>query len=254
MKKILSFMIALCLLMQVNINVTQAAPVVGKTSITSVKQVDRESVKVVWKNVKGVKGYTLQYKQNESQWISKNVKKASAILTGLNNGQTYQFRVCAYKNIKGKKKCGKFSVVKKKSIENYIYLTELYTPYNSSYYDPYTSGKFFEMGGMDQKNGFILGQNHSGVEKKANFNIEGKYSKLTFDVGKVDGASNHPYDGDFDVSIYSDGELIKTVSVEVEGLPVSIEVPLENTERLTFEVEEDACTLAGFSNVKLYFN
>lgn len=109
------------------------------------------------------------------------------------------------------------------------------------------------MGGVQQKNSFILGQDHWGVEKNANFNIKGKYSKLTFDVGKVDGASDHPYDGDFDVSVYADGILVKTISVQVDGLPITVEIPLENVERLTFEAEEEACTLVGFSNVKLCY-
>lgn len=131
--------------------------------------------------------------------------------SGLNDGTTYQFRVRAYKNVNGVKKYGKYSVIKKKTLQNYIYLVDVYRPYNSSYYESYTSGKSFLMGGEQQKNSFILGQDYMGVDKKANFNIEGKYSELFFDVGKVDGAYNSPYDGDFDVSIYSDGELVKNL-------------------------------------------
>lgn len=76
---------------------------------------------------------------------------------------------------------------------------------------------------------------------------------MTFNVGKVDGAYDHPYDGDFDVSVYADGILVKTIAVQVDGLPITVEIPLENVERLTIEAEEEACTLVGFSNVKLFY-
>ena len=109
------------------------------------------------------------------------------------------------------------------------------------------------MGGKEQKKSFVLGLDGVGIEKFANFNIDRKYNKLSFKVGKVDGASNHPYDGDLDVKIYSDGKLVKTVSVDIYDLPKTVNVSLKNTSRLTFEVEENACTLVGFSDVKLYY-
>ena len=253
MKKFLCFIVVLCLIIQGNIIAVQAAPTVKKTSIVSVKQVGKQSIKIGWKRVSGAKGYVLQYKKSGEQWKKKNTTKTSGTVSGLEKGMTYQFRVCAYKNVNGVKKYGKYSVIKKKAVQDYIYLVGLYTPYNSSYYEAYSAGKYFMMGGVQQKNSFILGQDHWGVEKNANFNIKGKYSKLTFDVGKVDGASDHPYDGDFDVSVYADGILVKTISVQVDGLPITVEIPLENVERLTFEAEEEACTLVGFSNVKLFY-
>ena len=62
-------------------------------------------------------------------------------MSGLEKGMTYQFRVCAYKNVNGVKKYGKYSVIKKKAVQDYIYLVDLYTPYNSSYYEAYSAGK-----------------------------------------------------------------------------------------------------------------
>ena len=87
----------------------------------------------------------------------------------------------------------------------YEKLDDTYEPYNSYNYEAYTNGNYFKMGGKEQKKSFTLGQDSSWDEKFANFNIEGKYNKLTFKVGKMDGAGNH---GDFDVKIYSEGQLV----------------------------------------------
>lgn len=252
-KRVLCFIMVLCLAIQVNTSQVSATPAIGKTSIISINQVGKKSMKIVWKKVAGAKGYVLQYRKRGKTWKNKTTKKTNFTLTGLQEGEKYQIRVCAYKNINGKKKYGKHSVIKQKSMLDYVYLVDAYKPYNSSYYEAYADGKYFYMGAVKQKNSFILGQDFTGVDKKADFNIEGKYSNLSFDVGKVDSACNSPYDGDFDVSIYLDGILTKVISVKVEALPVKVHVPVQNAERLTFEVEEDACTLVGFSNVKLFY-
>lgn len=91
------------------------------------------------------------------------------------------------------------------TVRDYVYLVDTYEPYNSYNYEAYTNGNYFKMGGKEQKKSFTLGQDSSWDEKFANFNIEGKYNKLTFKVGKMDGAGNH---GDFDVKIYSEGQLV----------------------------------------------
>ena len=194
----------------------------------------------------------MQMNMVETQAATKvgNTKITSITQTGK---KTYQFRMRAYKNVNGKKKYGKYSGVKKITVRDYVYLVDTYEPYNSSYYEAYTNGNSFKMGGKEQKKSFVLGLDGVGIEKFANFNIDRKYNKLSFKVGKVDGASNHPYDGDLDVKIYSDGKLVKTVSVGIYDLPKTVNVSLKNTSRLTFEVEENACTLVGFSDVKLYY-
>ncbi|UMY99907.1 fibronectin type III domain-containing protein [Roseburia rectibacter] len=184
---------------------TQAATKVGNTKITSITQTGKKSVKVAFKKVSGAKGYTLQYRTAGGSWKTKNVTKNKLTISKLSTGKTYQFRVRAYKNVNGKKKYGKYSGVKKITVRDYVYLVDTYEPYNSYNYEAYTNGNYFKMGGKEQKKSFTLGQDSSWDEKFANFNIEGKYNKLTFKVGKMDGAGNH---GDFDVKIYSEGQLV----------------------------------------------
>lgn len=253
LKKLFLCIMVFCLFMQMNMVETQAATKVGNTKITSITQTGKKSVKVAFKKVSGAKGYTLQYRTACGSWKTKNVTKNKLTISKLSTGKTYQFRVRAYKNVNGKKKYGKYSGVKKITVRDYVYLVDTYEPYNSSYYEAYTNGNSFKMGGKEQKKSFVLGLDGVGIEKFANFNIDRKYNKLSFKVGKVDGASNHPYDGDLDVKIYSDGKLVKTVSVGIYDLPKTVNVSLKNTSRLTFEVEENACTLVGFSDVKLYY-
>jgi hypothetical protein len=249
-KRVIIVMFIICMTLQANIVNFNASTTVGKTSITTVKQNGEQSIKVSWSKVSGASGYTVQYRLNGGKWHSKDSKKQTVVISNLNIDTTYQVRVRAYKNVNGKKEYGKYSVVKKIDIRDYIYLVSEYQPYNSSYYEEYANGKFFFMGGEKQKNSFTLGQEHWGVKKIANFNIQGKYATLSFKVGQIDGIDNRD---NFDVNIYSDGILLETISIESGALPQTVNIPLDNTERLTFEVEQNVCTIAGFSDVKLFF-
>ena len=252
LKKVVLLLLTLCLSIPVH-TVDVQAVTVEKTSIMSAKQVGKKSAQLVWDEVDGAKGYEVAYRVAGGKWTTKSTTKNYITISKLKVNKTYQFKVRAYKNVNKSVRYGKYSVPKKVKINKYVYLGNLYEPYNSSYYEPYINGNFIMMGGKKRLNGFTLGRNGIGVEKKADFNIEGKYSKVTFKVGKVDGADNHPYDGDLDVNVYADGVLVDTIVVKLDDLPQSISINLDHTERLTFEVEENACTIVGFSDVKLYF-
>lgn len=252
LRKVVLLLLTLCLSIPVHTVNVQAATV-EKTSIMSAKQVGKKSAQLVWNEVNGAKGYEVAYRVAGGKWTTKSTTKNYITISKLKVNKTYQFKVRAYKNVNKSVRYGKYSVPKKVKINKYVYLGNLYEPYNSSYYEPYINGNFIMMDGKKRLNGFTLGQDYSGVEKKADFNIEGKYSKVTFKVGKVDGAHNSPYDGDFDVNVYADGILVDTIVVQVDALPQSVSINLDHTERLTFEVEEGACTVVGFSDIKLYF-
>ena len=252
-KKVVLLLLTLCLAIPVHTVNVQAATV-EKTSIMSAKQVGKKSAQLVWDEVDGAKGYEVAYRVAGGKWTTKSTTKNYITISKLKVNKTYQFKVRAYKNVNKSVRYGKYSVPKKVKINKYVYLGNLYEPYNSSEsYEPYINGNFIMMGGKKRLNGFTLGFDCSYTEKKADFNIEGKYSKVTFKVGKVDGANNSPSDGDFDVNVYADGVLVDTIVVQVDDLPQSVSVNLDYTERLTFEVESDAKTVVGFSDIKLYF-
>lgn len=252
LRKVVLILLTLCLVIPVHTVNVQAATV-EKTSIMSAKQVGKKSAQLVWDEVDGAKGYEVAYRVAGGKWTTKSTTKNYITISKLKVNKTYQFKVRAYKNVNKSVRYGKYSVPKKVKINKYVYLGNLYEPYNSSYYEPYINGNFIMMGGKKRLNGFTLGMDCFYGEKKADFNIEGKYSKVTFKVGKVDGANNDPDDGDLDVNVYADGVLVDTIVVKLDDLPQSVSINLDHTERLTFEAE-NAATVVGFSDIKLYFH
>ena len=69
MKKFLCFIVVLCLIIQGNIIAVQAAPTVKKTSIVSVKQVGKQSIKIGWKRVSGARSEERRVgKECRSRW------------------------------------------------------------------------------------------------------------------------------------------------------------------------------------------
>lgn len=248
-KKTLICIIILSFVLSANAVNSLAANKLDKPSISSIKQTQKTSVKVSWGQISGAKGYQFQYKKSGGDWITKSTKKKSITVSELSTDTTYWFRVRAYKKEAKKNIYSKYSVLKKYTVRDYIYLVDIYKPYNSSEYTAYQNGKYFMMGGKKHKNGFTLGHDDFNCQKDANFNIEGKYSKLSFNVGKVDDDRDY----DFVANVYSDGNLIQDISIKAEGLPQSVDIPLDYTERLSFDASSDVSSLAGFSEVKLYF-
>lgn len=236
-----------------NLIIAEAVTSISTPQISSIEQLSKSELKISWNKVSGCRNYIIQMKSGDKWNSIKTLSGKSFTVSGLELGKTYSFRIKAYKEYKGRRIYSNYSNVKKIKMGNTIYLVNGYKPYNNSYYTEYKKGKSFKMGGENQSNGFTLGQDEWGVEKRAVFNIQGKYTRLSFNVGKIDNASNHPYDGDLNVNLYVDGILVKTIVVEVEALPQSVSVDIQNAKQLKFEVEEDACTIIGFSNVKLHY-
>jgi hypothetical protein len=246
LKKTLVCIIILSLVLCAGGTSSLAANKLDKPSISSIKQTKKSSVKVSWSKVSGAKGYELQYKISDGDWITKSTKKKSITVSELSTDTTYFFRVRAYKKNGNKIIYSNYSVLKKYTVRDYIYLVDLYEPYDSECYEAYQNGKYFMMGGKKQRNGFTLKYSSS----YANFNIEGKYSKIVFDFGMAD---NTNCKSDYVMNVLSDGTLIQDISGKAGELPQNIEIPLEYTERLTFERGNRADTLVGFAEVKLYF-
>lgn len=85
----------------------------------------------------------------------------------------------------------------------------------------------------------------------AKINLEGSYSRLTFNAGKIDGGRD--VDGILDV--YIDGELVDTFTLDSEGGLQSFEINLSYGSELTFELSPESGSSTpsfGFTNLTLY--
>lgn len=164
-KKVVLLLLTLCLSIPVH-TVDVQAVTVEKTSITSAKQVGKKSAEIVWDEIDGVNGYEIAYRVKGGKWTTKSTNRNCVTLSKLKVNKTYQFKVRAYKKTKKSVQYGKYSVPKKVKINKYIYIANLYEPYNSSYYDPYINGNFIMMGGKKRLNGFTLGEDCMYGEKK----------------------------------------------------------------------------------------
>ena len=125
------------------------------------------------------------------------------------------------------------------------YLIDIMEPYDKPYHYKAFSGDFntILMGGNEYKNGFTcLGY---GDEDKGNltyFNLQGKYSEISFTAGFVDGMSN------FDDVVVTfrtivDGNIVDSFDMKIGDLPVkrSIELP-EGANQLIFSVDSHMIT------------
>lgn len=254
-KKLFVLLVVFCLLIQCNIAPAYAAggSSVGKPSISTVKQTGKNKVKVSWGKVSGAKGYSLEYRKSGGSWKKKDTGKKSVSLSGMEQGTTYQFRVRAYKKVNGAKKYGKYSVTKKLKVNDYVYLVNLYQPYSKSYYEAYPNGQYFVMGGKKQKNGFVLRWEGG----RADYNIEGKYSEISFTMGRVDDSyylDRNFNDTTYGIEIYADGVLVDTLVANINGLPRKYTLSLDYAEQLTIKDDgKRALAEVGFSDVKLYY-
>lgn len=102
------------------------------------------------------------------------------------------------------------------------YLLDVCPPYQTQCVDLYTNenGKSLKMAGKSYTNGFKFW--NSGSEKFLLFSLDGKYSKMTFTLGHVDG--QHMEDVKF--QIFLDGKLAGEYFVPAEGLPKTYSIDL----------------------------
>lgn len=107
---------------------------------------------------------------------------------------------------------------------NTIYLMDVCPPYQTEEYEAYLSqdGESFEMSGKKYSNGFVLGSDQWGVEGYALFNLNGKYSDISFTIGHVDDTSMD----DQEVLFFVDGKLVKTMEIGASDLAKEISIPV----------------------------
>lgn len=122
--------------------------------------------------------------------------------------------------------------------------------YDGDNYKRYDGDNKFSVGGKEYRYGFTVGCDR-GIANfgpgYASFNLEGKYSKMSFDVGKVDG-----YKASATVIVTSQSGINESYPVSADSISQPIEIDVKNTEDLKITVDSDRTVEYGFFNIYLY--
>lgn len=119
-----------------------------------------------------------------------------------------------------------------------VYLLDVCDPYASSKYKEYVNGELINMGGTSYTNAFALEDGY------AIFNIDSKYSTLSFMLGHCDGTDMRSTT----VKIYCDGILKKQIDLKAEALPQKVTIDITGVNQLKIESSQ-YWTYYGFANV-----
>jgi len=116
------------------------------------------------------------------------------------------------------------------------YLVDVCPPYDGKRYKVYssTSGEFLQIGGKKYTNAFSLGETwySPNMDTMALFRLDGKYNKLSFEIGRVDDAGFT----DATLNIYLDGKLTESYDLKAEDLLRAIEIDLNGALQLKMEL------------------
>ena len=89
------------------------------------------------------------------------------------------------------------------------------------------------MGGNDYTNGFTC-QSYTGEGRVTYFNLGGKYKKLSFIAGIVDG---HDIYRETKISIIVDGKEVANFKLNNGDLPISCEAAIDNCKQLRIAIQ-----------------
>lgn len=103
-----------------------AAKKPAKVVIKSIGNDEEGNITVFWKKVSGASKYQVQTAENEKFTQGKqnktvSAKKRSAVISNLKIGKSYYIRVRAYRTVKGKKRCGKWSDSEYVNVKGKVY-------------------------------------------------------------------------------------------------------------------------------------
>lgn len=116
-----------------------------------------------------------------------------------------------------------------------VMLVEDISCYSSKNFD---ERKDLVLGGDPVRGGFTL---QGFVGDYCAFNLKGEYKHLSGIIGNEDGPSS----GDFELSVYGDGDELATYSIKAGKLPVDISLDIQGVKELKFEVIK---TYAGYTD------
>lgn len=253
MKKLISMLMCFCMVITVSsivpttIEAKSKKVKVSKPKISSVTRVDTTTLKIKWKKVSSVKGYQIYYKQSGGKYKKlATLGKSKSFYTHkkLKVNKKYFYKIRAYKVKNGKKYYSKFSSVKALKTTNYLLaLTQPYAKGGECCYVVNSPDSFY-MGSERYTNGLTI----AWADYFCAFNLKGKYSKISFTCGNVDG-----YTEEGALHVLSDGECVKTIIVEECGLPKKYVIDIEKAAKLEFRTDSSSRnTIIGIGNIKVY--
>lgn len=244
-KSIICFMAAVCVLLTFPIYPDAAVTKPNQVSAVSIKREAKDSVLLTWDQVYDAKGYEVYMKSGSGMY--KRIKSTSNLQftkSGLSMGGSYYFKVRAYKTSKGKRIYGKFSPVAKKKMTSYEYLVDVMEPYSSSGVHSFDGATSVQVGGNNYYNGIYI----DTWSCYAIYNLNGRYSKISFTYGNND----YYNDGDQKAVFKTDDEVKQIIERKANDLPQSCTIDVKDVYKFEIDVEGDRgyFTLA---DIKLYF-
>lgn len=227
--------------------------------LKDVNALDIDTFEIEWSKVEGAAGYVVFCKENTGELKELAETDANSLTythEKLTNGTTYTYAVKAFKNDNGNKKFSKESNLSDKLCDNNI--IDFYQPYRSEKYVEYRGSDTFVMSGEHRNNSFTLTTELSSKDLYADYNLEGKYSKIQFTYGFVDGAYGEN-DSTSDVcevtlKVLADDKLIATYDVDSSQLAQTVKLDIANAKKLELYVEkkENWWGEFGFADVHLF--
>lgn len=113
-------------------------------------------------------------------------------------------------------------------------------------------GNTFAMGSNTYNKGFVIYDYYTlltGDDGYALFDLQGKYSKITFDVGRT----NEQAKQDVILKVYLNNEYVEEYSLNGQSPPVPLEIALNYANNMKLEVTGGSNVKYGFVNVILYY-
>lgn len=126
--------------------------------------------------------------------------------------------------------------------------------YDGTCYGTYlpSEGKTFSMGSSTYNKGFVIYDDHSLFgegDGYALFDLQGKYSKISFDVGRT----NEYNKDDVRLKVYLNNEYVEEYFLNAESPPVPLEINLNYANNLKLEITGGGKVIYGFANVVLSY-
>lgn len=107
------------------------------------------------------------------------------------------------------------------------FLLDVCEPYESDHFESYM-GRSFQMAGNTYSNGLVFGGGYPS--SYIYFNLEGKYTTLSFICGHIDGTDLR----NFTLDIYCDGVLTYEIALDATGIPIAYELDITGVKQLAF--------------------